>query len=135
MSIKSHIRPSGVQKSKLKVGVMPFDYRDRILSRWQVQSEATEFLMNTFIMEMFPEKKGGRNLFSWESITRNHAITYLSAFHTINSLINKQAVLHSKPFVDVTDEDIQERVERSGVLSPLEIRKRYPLVSKPSLRK
>tara|TARA_B100002003_G_C13794924_1_gene392810 strand:+ start:74 stop:481 length:408 start_codon:yes stop_codon:yes gene_type:complete len=135
MSIKSHIRPNGVQKSKLKVGVMPFNYRDRILSRWQVQSEATEFLMNTFIMEMFPEKKGGRNLFSWEAITRNHAITYLSAFHTLNTLVNKDAVSHNKPFADVTDEDIQDRVERSGVLTPLEIRKRYPLVSKPSLRK
>lgn len=135
MTIKSTIRPMGVQKKKTDVAVMPFDYKDRILSRWQIEPEATEFLVKTFMIEMFPENPGGRNLFSWMDITRNHAITFLSTFNTLNNLNNKDAVSSNKPFMDITDSDIQERVERSGVLTPVEIRKRYPLMSRPSLKK
>ncbi|MEG3765130.1 hypothetical protein [Alteromonas sp. 14N.309.X.WAT.G.H12] len=132
MVVKSTIRPLGVQKNKTDIAVMPFNYKERMLSQWDVEGSTSEYLVKAFMLEMFPDKKGRNALFSWETLTRNHALTYLTAFHTINTRVNGDAVAMGKPFKDVSDNDIKDRVKRSGMMTPKEIQRRYPPLRKSS---
>jgi hypothetical protein len=135
MAVKSYIKPLGVQRKKTEVRVFPFDYKDRMLSRGLVEGAATSYLVNVFLREMFPEPKGKNSLFSWDDISRTRAVTYLSAFHTLNTVKNKDAVSTNRPFVDISDSDIKARVEKSGIMTPLDIKKRYPALSSPLRKK
>jgi hypothetical protein len=135
MPVKSSIKPMGVQRKKVEVDIYPFDYKERILSQDLVEGAATSYLVNVFLRDMFPEPKGKNALFSWNDLTRNHAITFLSAFHTLNSLSNKDTVVTNQPYVNIGDMDIAKRVERSGIMTPKDIQKRYPVVSSPLRKK
>ena len=118
------VKGSGIQKSMLTVPPTPFDFEKNILAGGPLEPSVLNALARLYLVDMFPEKPQN-NLFSWSNVRPHELITFVSVYHSLNQTMNAGAIKKNQPILPITDQKVKERVQRIGMMSPLEIETRY----------
>lgn len=112
-------KPTGVQKTPVDVVPLPFCFNRGVLMGGGISPAILRAVVDLTISDIFPSKKG--DLLDWDDLMPHLLFTYASAYYYINKSMNDCAISKGKPVLPVSDDDIINRVNRLGVMTPKDI--------------
>jgi hypothetical protein len=118
------VRLDGIQHGRLSAPPIPFSFERNVLSGGAYELISSRALHALFIKDMFPEPKG-KSLFSWEDLTPHLAITIAATYHNLNVNLNSNAIKKGVPFKPINDEEISNKLSKTGVMTPNEVAVKY----------
>jgi hypothetical protein len=127
MKVSLLAKLDGVQRGRMDAPPMPFDLKQQVLDGGALDQKILRAFINLSLKDVFPDVgKGSKPLFAWESVYPHEIFTYISMYNTLNSAMNKKAISNGQPLLPVLDEQIIDRVDRVGIMTPREIESKYP---------